>query len=68
MQSVFDPGHGPFSSLDELAVALVAVVALTLAGVLLEYLSDPEGWGVLGASVGVAVALLVAAPPALANE
>lgn len=68
MQSAFDPGHGFLSSLDERTVASVALVVLTLAGALLEYVHDAEGWGVLGASVGVAVALVVVAPPALADE
>lgn len=68
MQGVLEPGHGPFSSLDERSVAVVALIALTLAGALLEYVRDAEGWGVLGAAVGVVVAFVVAAPPILADE
>jgi hypothetical protein len=68
MRSVFDPGHGLFSSVNEVTVAALAFLVLSLVGVLLEYTRDTKGWGVMGAAVGVALGVVLVGPPGLSDE
>lgn len=68
MPSFFDPGHGFLSSLDEVAVALAAVLLFALVGALAEYLGDAKGGTVVGALVSFVVALFLGAPSVFAGE
>ena len=67
MASFFDPGHGFLSSVDEVAIAVAAVLVFLAVGAASEYLWDTKGGAVVGALVGFLVALLWA-PAAFTNE
>jgi fucose permease len=68
LQSVFDPGHGPLSSFDEQAVAVVAFVVLATVGVLVEHHGESRGLAVVGALLAFVVGLVLIAPPPFAAE
>lgn len=68
MPSFFDAGHGFMSSFDEMVVMLTAIVLFTMAGAVVEYLRDSDGWSVVGVLVGYVVAVVFLAPPAFAGE
>ena len=66
--SFFDPGHGLFSSPEELVVTVVAMLVLAVVGVLSERAGDATGLAVALAAGGFVLALVVVAPPAIATE
>lgn len=68
MPSFFDPGHGPLSSFDEVAVAVAAIVLFTLVGSATEYFRDARGGAVVGALVGFVLLLVLWAPRVFAGE
>jgi hypothetical protein len=68
VQSFFDPGHGPFSSVEEVVVTVVAFAILAVVGVLSERAGDATGLAVALAAGMVVTGLVVAAPPTFADE
>ena len=68
MPGFFDPGHGFLSSSDEVIIALVALILLTVIGGVAEYFGNSKGGTVLGALVGFLVVVLLVASPVFASE
>lgn len=68
MPSFFDPGHGAFSSVEEVVVTVVAIFVLAVVGVLSERAGDATGLAVVLVAVMVVAGLFAFAPPPVADE